>query len=547
MPTLPSNPTPAASTAEVVVRLGDTRLDVRHLGAPRTRGRAAIASLAALMALAAASFAVGVALQGIAAATAAALACGLAVAAIASAARVGGPDRRGDRFQIGEGHGADLPLAITGVDARGIASLVTVDREGVTLHLVGGLEGELHEGGEVVDFAALRERSPGPRRLPAGAHAVLRRGPLTIEVRALARDQAPLPALDRPAFDRGLWLGQAASVAVLGTLFLALAHLKPALVDLDGDFEVERSRILVALAESTPRPSPAAEAPTPAAEAPTPMRPTLEPPSPQPSERGPRLVDPAAGEDADSSAIPAIATVGPHDPGARAEEAPVSAQEAALGEVAREWIAEVESRSIERYRDTEEDRDAWVAHTSGSSDRTRETGGLALKAVVVDATASGTVGITDREIAETFMAQRAKARRRPRDDGFHERPTLASARSEARSVASTSPFAFGVRGAPSVIGSLDQAHASAVVQHHRPHLAQCWGDARRRDPDLKARLTVAVTVNPRGKVKRVEFPGTLGDPELGRCLAMSIREWRYDAPPDGEPSVVTYTLSFGGA
>ncbi|MEZ4451227.1 MAG: TonB family protein [Nannocystaceae bacterium] len=495
-----TTPRAPGRAAEIVVRLGDTVLDVRHLapGEPTSTTSivAAIGATCVVLGLVLMIFgAVALGLLGMIA--------GAVAIAFASAKA---PGRAGDRYLVGEAPSVDLPLPVR--EPEGEAALCRVVGAGVVLGLVDGLDGEIVGAGADGSIEALRSAGWKVTTLPVGAVATLRRGDLSIEIRALA--EAPVLRLDRPPIDRGVAAAHLASLGILGGFFVALTAAPPPTIDLHQEYAAARERIVTALAESPPTP-PRREA----------VR-ELPPPdaSPRPSERrsAPKEAPPPASEpllvevDGEAVAAPRLRKGPPAFKRRKGGGVTGSAQEEGLAEIAEEWLA-IETESMKKYADTKDDRDAWAALTSGPP-IARGFGGLELegKGRPGGGAAEGAGSGADRGTAERKAA----------------------------------PPVSGLRvGAPKVRGALESRHVGEVAQQNRPRLAQCWSDAHARSPALKGSMKLEITVDRRGRVDSVALPAAPGDEKLGRCVAKAVRGWRFDAPSDGGDAVITLPISFG--
>ncbi|MCA9705844.1 MAG: hypothetical protein KDK70_08360, partial [Myxococcales bacterium] len=164
--------TPGEAVAEVVVSHGATVLDVQHVG--QTRGR--------------------------------------------------------DRYTLGETPEASFPVSADALP--GGQTFVLVQRHGdrYALRFTAQMRGEVHWSGRTLDLRALVAQglatpTAGGHRfvLPDGARARLEHGRVTYQVATVARARS---IARKAEADKPLWLCNAGSAAVLGTL-LALVHLVP--------------------------------------------------------------------------------------------------------------------------------------------------------------------------------------------------------------------------------------------------------------------------------------------------------------------------------
>lgn len=158
--------------AEVVTRLGDRVLDVRHLTAGRS------------------------------------------VAAVARKIFGAVP---GDRYVVGEGPAVQLAVAMPAGSERAGVALVRVHDGQISIALFPGLTGELRDGAEVVALEALVARGHSSCTLPPAASCEARLGGVHIHVRAV---EAAALVRERRPIDR-LYL--ASNVGALGLLAVVLA------------------------------------------------------------------------------------------------------------------------------------------------------------------------------------------------------------------------------------------------------------------------------------------------------------------------------------
>jgi len=199
---------PAAALAEVVVSLGGTILDVRHIGRAAGRGSPWSPWLAA--------------------------------------------------YTLGEGPDAHLPVAIAGCDASG--RFTAVEARGGEIHvgLAAGMEGEIRRGESVTAVAALLARGERVITLLPGERATLRVGALELAIRVELA--TPTPRLARAAIDRPLWLAQAASLLLCAVLMVIVRHSAPPTAPRFEDEEVQ-ARLIRYFAHTEPATPEPADAP----------------------------------------------------------------------------------------------------------------------------------------------------------------------------------------------------------------------------------------------------------------------------------------------
>jgi outer membrane biosynthesis protein TonB len=92
----------------------------------------------------------------------------------------------------------------------------------------------------------------------------------------------------------------------------------------------------------------------------------------------------------------------------------------------------------------------------------------------------------------------------------------------------------GARGAyaPGVYRS--NASLLAVIQKYSAGIQYCYGNELKRDPALRGKLVVALTVAASGEVLEATIvQDTVRSPRLAACTLSQIREWRFPAIPVG--------------
>lgn len=530
--TPPSGATPgrrgeAASelSAEVIVRLGETVLEVHDLHVPQDRGllsQTLRLSGAGLLGL-------GLILGVLTPAVSATLTCAIAGAAMLSWGLTTRP-LICDRFRVGEGHNADLALSVRETaDAPPTPSmeLVRVIDGAVVLRLPDDLDGTISgpdPDSEEIEVAALRARGWRSHRLDLGARALFRRGDLTIEIGAVVATP-PLPADSRrEPFDRRVLLPQSGSLVLLTLLFIVAATRE---IDLSAPPELDAvsPRLLQAI---TALPTPVREEAEPLREE-TPRSPRAvkrsrrSAASPQPAD-----VDPPQPEepkamvevDGETVAAPTVARSFSKRQRRRGGEkrledfADGDAGAAILGDMIERRVI-VERESMAHYVDTKDDFDAWAALTQGPPIQ-RGVGGLDL--VGKGRTGGGTAEELDTGFGS--KAQAIKVAARPK----------------------TQPLGKLRVGAPRATGALPRAHLSEVARNGRSKLRHCWADAERRGSNGGA-VTLVIEIGGDGRVRDAQVKGSLDDPKLAPCLREVAMAWRYDRRDD-DGTTVSYPLDY---
>ena len=168
--------TPAAALAEVIVSLGGTILDVRHIG------------------------------------------------------RTGSGERGSTwcpwlpRYTLGEGPSVQMPVAIAGCDAAGSFTLVEASAAGIVVRLVAALAGELVRGEQHITVEVLLASGESTIVLQPGDHATLQLGALELAIRVEAA--TPVQKF-RAQLDRPLWLAQTGVLALFAVLMVVVQHSEP--------------------------------------------------------------------------------------------------------------------------------------------------------------------------------------------------------------------------------------------------------------------------------------------------------------------------------
>jgi len=166
--------TPAAALAEVVVSLGGTILDVRHVG----RGADGGAPWSPWL----------------------------------------------PRYTLGEGPEVHLPVALAGCDAAGSFTLVEAAAAGIRVQLAPTMTGEVVRGAQTVDAAELLARGETALVLVPGERATLRLAAIELAIRVEAA--TPVQKF-RAQIDRPLWLAQAGALALFAVAMTVVQRVEP--------------------------------------------------------------------------------------------------------------------------------------------------------------------------------------------------------------------------------------------------------------------------------------------------------------------------------
>ncbi len=336
--------TSAAALAEVVVSLGGTILDVRHVG--RAAGRASPWSpwLA--------------------------------------------------RYTLGEGPDAHLPVAIAGSDASGQFTAVEACAGGIRVGLAVGMSGEIVRDGAVVAAQALVADGQTVVTLQPGERATLHIGALELAIRVEAA--APTQRFARATLDRPLWLAQGASLLLFAVLLVIVQHQAPIDASRFEDAEVQ-AQLIRYFAPTEPATS------EPAASQPGVVRPVESRAS---SSRASASRPPAAPAPSVASApaapVMAVAT-GPigHDPSDMAKQTGILGLPDFLRAIEEAKVAARESMT--HYVPSARDTATWVA-AAGRDPMRALTAGLGLAGTGRQGGGDGS-GVIDLDLGSLLFAQ----------------------------------------------------------------------------------------------------------------------------------------------
>jgi len=82
----------------------------------------------------------------------------------------------------------------------------------------------------------------------------------------------------------------------------------------------------------------------------------------------------------------------------------------------------------------------------------------------------------------------------------------------------------------------------AVIQRYAAGIQYCYGNELKRDPSLRGKLVVAITVDAAGRVTAADIvQNTVGSQALASCALSQIRDWRFPSIPRG---VTTFQAPF---
>jgi TonB family protein len=80
----------------------------------------------------------------------------------------------------------------------------------------------------------------------------------------------------------------------------------------------------------------------------------------------------------------------------------------------------------------------------------------------------------------------------------------------------------------------------AVVRRYAPGIQFCYDNELKRNPGLRGKLVVSITVLANGAVSEAEIvDDRLGSPSVTQCVLAQIKGWRFPAIPSGTTSFKT--------
>lgn len=87
-----------------------------------------------------------------------------------------------------------------------------------------------------------------------------------------------------------------------------------------------------------------------------------------------------------------------------------------------------------------------------------------------------------------------------------------------------------------------EVEVRATVLRHAPDVRRCYQDeGLRRNPELKGKIEVELTILPTGTVDSVNVATNLAGPgqhEVSSCVALRARNWRFERGPYAVETVV---------
>lgn len=526
--------------AEVVTRLGDHLLDVRHLSvAPEPRLPAA-----AWTAIGGCTIALGLAL-GLASLSAppAPLPDELAQAAAPAPAPSGPGLGLGallillgiipvvvgatskpvfrDRYIVGEGEAVHLPVSLPpGSERAGLPLVRTLDHQ-IVLGLFPGLTGELHDGPRTLELADLVAQGRSSYALPAGAHCDARLGDLRIHIASV--DAATFVPERRP-LDRLYLASNLGALAVLGVALLFGEQTTTAELEIE-EASIHRDLAARYLRDLPPPPAPATDLPPAPKDRPRTARTPASRPPPPPAGPPPPTVDELAVATTDAAkTMPRGVRRGRPAEYDFARTAGFLNDEA-FTDGAQKFAADTQEGLL--HYDNAEDRQMWAA---------------VLAAPVIDRPFGGlTLAETERGGGvhrERTPPAKGPAKNIEIDMYAKKEGPSAEARALARRLVN---IEFEV---PHVIGELSPVTVSDHLRRHSGDLGRCFKQAvgtadRVGTIILRLKLKGDGTMQSAG----IDWSGSqLGD--IKPCLVQAARAWKFTPPTDRGPASIAVEASF---
>lgn len=87
-------------------------------------------------------------------------------------------------------------------------------------------------------------------------------------------------------------------------------------------------------------------------------------------------------------------------------------------------------------------------------------------------------------------------------------------------------------------GNLDSGALMRLIRRKRRQFKYCYERELKRNPSLRGKLSVRVTVSTRGRASNVELEENTLNSNVARCITRGIRRWRFPKPSDGPTNVV---------
>ena len=103
-------------------------------------------------------------------------------------------------------------------------------------------------------------------------------------------------------------------------------------------------------------------------------------------------------------------------------------------------------------------------------------------------------------------------------------------------------------GSAAVRGSLSKEVIRRYIRRHINQIRYCYEQQLARRPDLAGRVAVRFVISPSGAVtSATPAQNTLGDPQVGSCVARAVQRIAFPQPEGGGVVIVTYPFMFQSA
>ncbi len=551
--------TDAPEVAEVMALYADTVLDVQHVGSgTRSRGAAGLLALGGVLLLGGIGyFASQTAMQGeawqayeVAKADAAQAGrpapqapgsawggLGLALGLIGlvplgfGAARLSDRDR--SRYTIGEGEDTSFATPAATLPNAAAFPLVSTQPDGQTsVQFAPGMDGHVTVEGQrysledlVTSGQAVADGAAFTFPLPRGARCRIRHDEITFHVNAVKPGAV---VAGRGRADKAFWMYNAASLIGLGSL-LGLAQLA---MPAQGDFSLDDAQTFNRFVGYIQQPDEDLDEP--------------DEPDDEPLEDGKALAEPGSAGKRAPGAEGAMgnpeskvaehkrfAMKGPKDAPmqmSRTFSPDVAAREQGiLGVIQSDSGHFLASPSGGAFAVGQDDADVWGGLTGTDIGESHGMGGLGIVGTGRGGggNADGVLGLgTVGTIGTRGTGGNGIGYTRGKGAGFDSRqrkqPVVRATKSTVR-------------------GALDKDIVRRVVRAHINQVRHCYNQGLVRDPRLQGRVSIQFTIGSTGKVPMaVVASSTLGDKNVGDCVAKAVRRWTFPKPDGGGAVMVTY-------
>jgi len=97
---------------------------------------------------------------------------------------------------------------------------------------------------------------------------------------------------------------------------------------------------------------------------------------------------------------------------------------------------------------------------------------------------------------------------------------------------------FSIGEVDTGVGNLDSGALMRLIRRKRSQFKYCYERELKRDPSLRVKLSVKVTVSVRGRASRTEIEENSLNRNVASCIIRGIKRWRFPKPTDGPTDVV---------